>query len=162
MIKKSSYLFFLYFENVYYKYLPCQIFKPWLWGEARLFELRILYKIACHYSIKKWPSSKERVGSREDVMSSNQDIKTNVGTLVCRRVVRGSCFTLVVCFCLCLPWKRLCHLVVVLSWLDDVARRPLIQIIAGLPFGDLSNGGRVFYKFTRAISSQQWCILIQI
>ena len=25
MIKKSPYLFFLYFESMYYKYLPCQI-----------------------------------------------------------------------------------------------------------------------------------------
>lgn len=50
--------------------------------------------IARQHSIKKWPSSKERVGSREDVTSSNQDIKTNGATLVCRRGVRGSCFVL--------------------------------------------------------------------
>ena len=47
-------------------------FKPWLWREVRLFELRILKTIARHYSIQKWSSSKERVGSREDVTSSNQ------------------------------------------------------------------------------------------
>ena len=49
---------------------------------------------ARHSSIKKWPiaSSKERVGSREDVSSSNQVIKTNVATVVCRRGV--SCFIL--------------------------------------------------------------------
>ena len=41
-----------------------------------------------------------------------------------------------------------------LSCLDDVSRRSLIQIIAGLPFGDLSNGGRVFDKFTRAVYSK--------
>lgn len=35
---------------------------------------------------------KREVGSREDVTSFNQDIKTNVGTLVRRRGVRGSCF----------------------------------------------------------------------
>ena len=29
--------------------------------------------IARNYSIKKWPTSNERVGSREDVTSSNQD-----------------------------------------------------------------------------------------
>ena len=39
-------------------------FKPWLWREVRLFELRILKTIALHYSIQKW--------SREDVTSSNQ------------------------------------------------------------------------------------------
>ena len=47
-------------------------FKPWLWREVRLFELRILKTIARQYSIQKWSSSKERVGSREDVTSSNQ------------------------------------------------------------------------------------------
>ena len=43
---------------------------------------------------KKWPRSKERVGSRDDLTSSNQDIKTNVATLVCRGGVQGSCFIL--------------------------------------------------------------------
>ena len=47
-------------------------FKPWLWREVRLFELRILKTIARHYAIQKSSSSKERVGSREDVTSSNQ------------------------------------------------------------------------------------------
>ena len=47
---------------------------------------------ARHSSIQKLPSSKEGVGSREDVSSSNQDIKTNVATVVCRRGV--SCFIL--------------------------------------------------------------------
>ena len=32
--------------------------------------------------------------AEKDVTSSNQDIKTNVATLVCRRGVRGSCFIL--------------------------------------------------------------------
>jgi len=31
----------------------------------------------------------------------------------------------------------------------------MLQIIAGLAFGDLSNGGRVFDKFTRAIVSKE-------
>ena len=33
---------------------------------------------------------------REDVTSSNQDMKTNVATLVCRRGVQGSCLSFVV------------------------------------------------------------------
>jgi len=37
----------------------------------------------------------------------------------------------------------------------DITRRPRMQIIAGLPFGDLSNGGGVFDKFTQAIFSQE-------
>ena len=62
----------------------------------------------------------------------------------------SSCF-----FGLGLPQKRLCCLVAVLSWLDDITGRPLIQIIAGLPFGNLSNDRHVFDKFTQAISSQE-------
>ena len=57
----------------FYKNLSCQNFKPWLWREVRLFELRILDTIARHYSMIKWPSSKERVGSKEAVTSSNQE-----------------------------------------------------------------------------------------
>ena len=34
------------------------------------------------------------LGSREHVTSCNQDIKTNVATLVCRKGVRGLCFIL--------------------------------------------------------------------
>ena len=41
--------------------------------EVRLFELRILDTIARHCSIQERPSSKERVGSRKDVTSTNQD-----------------------------------------------------------------------------------------
>ena len=74
--------------------------------------------------------------------SSNQDIKTSVATSMSMQ--KRSVLFFAVCFCLRLPWKRLCRLVVVLSSLDDVTRRPLIEIIAGLPFGDLSNGERAF------------------
>ena len=49
-----------------------QNFKPWLWREVRLFELRILNTIARHYSIQKWANSKQRVGLKVDVTSSNQ------------------------------------------------------------------------------------------
>ena len=138
-------------------------FKPWLWWEVQLFELQILDTIAHHCSIQKWLSSKDRVGSREDVTSSNQDIKTNVATLVYRRGVQGSCFILHRVFLSMLALVKImpssrC----VVSWLDDVTRRPLIQIIVGLPFGDLSNGGHVFDKVTWAISSQEQHILIQI
>lgn len=86
-------------------------------------------------------------------MSSNQDIKTNAATLVCRRGVRHSCFVLHGTFPYTLPWKRLCRLVIVLSWLNEVTRRPLIQIIVGLPFFDLSNMADVYwcYFFTRIV-----------
>jgi len=38
--------------------------------------------------------------------------------------------------------------------LDDFTSRPLLQITAALQFSDFSDGGRVFDKFTRAISSR--------
>ena len=47
--------------------------------------------------------------------SSNQDIKTNVATLVCKEECEVHVLSFVVCFCLGLPWKRLCYGVAVLS-----------------------------------------------
>ena len=64
----------------------------------------------------------KRVGLREDTTSSNQDIKKNVFTLVCRREVRGSCFILhrVFLSTLALDRKRLCHYVVALcDWMTS-------------------------------------------
>ena len=95
MIKKPPYLFFSYVGSMYYKYLPCQIFSHNFDEKSdRLFELRILFTIARHYSIQKRRSSKERVGSRENVRSPYQVIITNVATWVFRRGVRGSCVVL--------------------------------------------------------------------
>ena len=61
--KKLPYLFFYIISKV------CIIstYHAKLWREVRLFGLRILDTIARHYSIKKWPTSKEVVGSREAV-----------------------------------------------------------------------------------------------
>ena len=136
MIKKS---FFFYFESMCHKYIPCQILALWLWREVQLFELRIIDTIVRHYSIKKWPS-----WSKEIVTSSKQDIKTNVSTSVCRRKVRGSGF--IMCFCLRLPSKRLCRLVVVLSWLDDVSR-----------IADTNNSGPTIWPF-----EQWWACFWQV
>ena len=47
-----------------------------------------------------------------------------------------------------------------LDWMTS--KRSLIQIIAGLPFGDLNNSGHGFDKFTRAIFSQEYFILTHI
>lgn len=85
--------------------------------------------------------------------SSNQDIKTNVAALAGRRGVRGSCFILRCVFVDACLGKV--YAVAVLSRLDDITGRPLIQIMAGLPFGNLSNDRHVFDKFTQAISSQE-------
>ena len=57
MIKKSPYLFFLIFESMYYKYLPCQIL-------SQEFDKK------SDFLNYEFSSSKERVGSREDVTSS--------------------------------------------------------------------------------------------
>ena len=52
--------------------------------------------------------------------SSNQDIKTNVTTLECRRGVRGSCFILRRVFLLTLAWKKIMSSSCCVVWLDDV------------------------------------------
>ena len=71
--KKSDFSSKSWLKFMHGRYVPTMHkFKPWLWREVRLFELRILKTIARQYSIKKWFSSKERVRSREDVTSSNQ------------------------------------------------------------------------------------------
>ena len=92
MIKKSIYLLFLHFGSVCY--LPSQILSHDFDEKSDFlnFEFSIRLPASPPSLNKKWPSSKERVGSGADVTSSNQDIKTNVATLVCRREVRGSCF----------------------------------------------------------------------
>ena len=86
--------------------------------------------------------------SKKNATSSKQDIKTNVPTSVCRREMPGSCF-IVFLSALALEKIMTSRRCVVIS------RRSLIQIIAGLAFGDLSNGGSVFDKFTRAIVSKE-------
>ena len=73
MIKKSPYLFFLHFKSMIYKYLPCQIL-------GHDFDEKSDF---LNYAISKWLPAitpfksvqvQKRVGSREDVTSSNQDI----------------------------------------------------------------------------------------
>ena len=73
---------FLFIFRKYALWVPPKPnFKPWLWQEVRLFELWIVNTIAYHYSIQKWPSSKERVGSKEVVASSNQTTQLLDGTI---------------------------------------------------------------------------------
>ena len=72
MTKKSPYLFFYnYLESMYYRYLPCLILSHDYDEKCDFLNYEQL-TIACHYSIQEWSSSKERVGSREDVTSSDQ------------------------------------------------------------------------------------------
>ena len=88
--QKSPYLFFLYFESMYYKYLPSQILSHDFDEKSDFLN----YEFSIRLPAFKYGRVQNRVGSREDMTSSSQDIKTNLATLECRRVVRGSCFIL--------------------------------------------------------------------
>ena len=68
MIKKSPYLFFLYFESLYYKYLLCQILSHDFDEKSDFLN----YKFSIQLPVITQFSSKERVGSRENVTSFNQ------------------------------------------------------------------------------------------
>ena len=69
--QKSPYLFFLHFESMIYNYLPCQILGHDFNEKSEFLDLSI--KLPTITQLKNGPVQK-RVGSREDVMSSNQDI----------------------------------------------------------------------------------------
>ena len=121
-------------------------FKPWLWREVRLFKLQILDTIACYCS-NGWVQKRELGQGR--VQSRHQN-KRGYSSMQKRNIL-----SFVVCFFLRLTWKRLFSVVAALSWLDDVTRTPLIQIIVGLLFGALSNSGSV-WQFTWDNNSVSW------
>ena len=95
--QNSPYLFFLHFESMNYKYLPCQILSHDFKEKSDFLNYKFLIRLPAITQFKSGRVQK-RVESREDVTSSNQDIKTNVATLVCRRGVRASCFILILLF----------------------------------------------------------------
>ena len=66
--QKSLYLFFLYLERMYYKYLPRQIVSHDFDEKSDFLNYEFSIRLP-------------------DVTSSNQDIKTNMATLVCGRGV---------------------------------------------------------------------------
>ena len=68
MIKKPPYLFFLCFESLYYKYLLCQILSHDFDEKSDFLN----YEFSIRLPAITQFSSKARVGSREDVTSSNQ------------------------------------------------------------------------------------------
>ena len=72
MIKKSPYLFLLYFESMYYSYLPCLILSHDFDEKSDFLSYKFSKQLAVITQFKNGLSSKERVGSREDVTSSNQ------------------------------------------------------------------------------------------
>jgi len=153
-IKKSPYLFLLYFESMYYKYLPCQILIHDFDEKSDFLNYEFSIRLPAVTQFKNGRVQKRELGRGtmwfHPIKTSKQACLLEYAEEECEVHV----LSFFVCFCLRLPWERLCYGAAVFSWLDNVTRRPLIQIITGRPFGDLSNGGRVSDKFTWAISSQ--------
>ena len=75
--QKSPYLFFLHFESMIYNHLPCQILGHDFNEKSEFLDFELSIKLPAITQSKNGRVQK-RVGSREDVTSSNQDIYTNV------------------------------------------------------------------------------------
>ena len=71
--QKSPYLFFLHFESMIYNYLPCQILGYDFNKKSEFLDFELSIKLPAITQLKNGQVQK-RVGSREDVTSSNQDI----------------------------------------------------------------------------------------
>ena len=98
--------------------------------------------------------SKSWVGMWGEVTSSNQDIITNVVTLVCRRGVWGSHFILCRVLLSTLALEKIMLSSCCFVWISWRHKKiQLIQIIAGLRFGNLSNGRQVYpgYFFIKIV-----------
>ena len=79
-----------------------------------------------------------------------------MATLVCRRGVRGLCFILHHVFLSMLALEKIklwCYCVVLIRRYHK--KTADTNNSRRLPFSDLSNGRRVFDKFSQAISSQE-------
>ena len=92
--QNSPYLFFLHFESMNYNYLPCQILSHDFKEKFDFLNYEFSIRLPAITQFKSGRVQK-RVETREDVSSSNQDIKTNAATLVCRRGVQASRFILI-------------------------------------------------------------------
>ena len=71
--QKSPYLFFLHFESMIYKYLPCQILGHDFDQKFEFLDYELSIKLPAITQFKNGRDQK-RDGSREDDTSSNQDI----------------------------------------------------------------------------------------
>ena len=71
--QKSPYLFFLHIESMNYKYLPCQILGRDFDEKSEFLNYEFSIRLPAITQFKNGGVQK-RVGSREDVTSSNQDI----------------------------------------------------------------------------------------
>ena len=148
IIKKSPNLFFFYFESIYYMNLPCQILSHDFDERSDFLNYKFSIRLPATAQSKNGWVQKRELG-RGRVQSRHQ-YKRGYSSMQKRNIL-----SFVVCFSLRLTWKRLFSGVAALSWLDDVARTPLIQIIVGLLFGALSNSGSV-WQFTWDNNSVSW------
>ena len=71
--QKAPYLFFLHFESMIYKYLPCQILGHDFDQKFEFLDYELSIKLPAITQFKNGRVQK-RDGSREDDTSSNQDI----------------------------------------------------------------------------------------
>ena len=78
---------------MYYKYLPCQILSHDFDEKSDFLNYEFSVRLPAITRFKNG-QVQTTVGSREDMTSSDQDIKTNVATSEWRRGVRGSCLVL--------------------------------------------------------------------
>ena len=138
MIKESLYLFFLYFESLYYKYLVCQIFDEK--SDFLNYEFSILLPAITQFT------SKERVGSREDVTSSNQTSQQPDGIIFSKASVDKNTRRRIKYE----PRTTLLHskvaTFVLMSWLDDVISLDP-TLFWTLPFLEVSNGRQSYQEF---------------
>ena len=71
--QKAPYLVLLHFESMIYNYLPCQILGLDFNEKSEFLDFELSIKLPAITQFKNGRVQK-RVGSREDVMSSNEDI----------------------------------------------------------------------------------------
>ena len=62
MIKRSPYLFFLYFESMYYKYLPCQILSHDFDEKSDFFEYEFSIRLPAIAQFKNGLVQKRELG----------------------------------------------------------------------------------------------------
>ena len=127
MIKKSPYLFFLYFESMYYKYLPSQILSHDFDEKSNFLNYKFWIRLPAITQFQKWPSSKESwVEGGCDFIQSRHLNKRGYFRMQ-KSSARLMFYPSSCVFSLRLPWKRLCHLAVVLfDWMTS--HPPLTQL----------------------------------
>ena len=132
---------------MYYKYLPCQILSDDFDKKSDFLSYEFLIRLPAITQFKNGLVQR-RVGSREDVMSSNQDIKTSVTTLACRRGVWGSCFILHRVFLSTLAMEKIMRSSLVALFDVMMSHPPSTQLsLLNQAIFELSNGGQSYREF---------------